>query len=438
MEHWVFIERTTERSHASFEEAQQNQPGQIFGQELTSKREEHPQKDQPNKDRQEREMVDIPEEKSVSAKKGVERRKRLPQREERLVMVTSEWDMVESKARTAPDGAPAEDNREWALRMENGKVASWAKGESSDSRGKNGVDGEEIGARRIGRGVVGSAEGHQEMGRTIVELGESRRVILCEEEADDSADETEGEWHNEAHWDDQQKSIVWCESAGYQRKNENLEDMDIYASSTKQHGKSFVVADEQKEQSRLEETVTKLCKEYIITDILMPDDHIEDLLEEPGRTTICTEEAGPSGLANEQLSSSVQMTTERNAEDLPLEDWGPPVLHFMLPTIIPLPVAAPRERGNQEISTDSNPTERILLQPNPRHHAAHYYDGSASPAESTSDTPGDLSSPDSGCEITLTDAVVTPDQHVCRGEGKGIDPAFCGPVVICLARQTPL
>ncbi|XP_018413180.1 PREDICTED: band 4.1-like protein 1 isoform X2 [Nanorana parkeri] len=407
MEHWVLIERTTERSYTSFEEAQKNQSVQISVQELSSKRAEHPQKDQPHKDREEREMVDLLEEKSVI--KGVERRIRLPRREERLVMVTSEWDVVESKARTAPDGAPAEDSREWALRMENGKVTSWGKVESSNLRGKNGVDGEDTGTRRIGRGVVGSAEGHQEMGRTIVELGKSRRVILCEDEADESADETEGEWHNEAHWDEQQKSLIWCDSAGYQTKDDNMEDMDIYATSNKQHGRFFVVSDDQKEQSQLGETVTKLCREYITTDILIPDDHNEDLLEEEhGRTTLSTEEAGPSGLANEQLSSSVQMTTEGNTEDLPLEDWGPPVLHFMLPTIIPLPVSFPRERGHQEISTDNNPNERILLQPNPGHHDAHYYEGDASPAESTSHTPGDLSSPDSGCEITLTDAASQP------------------------------
>ncbi|XP_077315196.1 band 4.1-like protein 1 isoform X1 [Lithobates pipiens] len=406
MEHWVFIERTTEKSPTPLEEVQKKQSVQISGQELSSKREELHQKDHHHKDREEREM-DLTEEKSVSLMKGVERRKRLPQREERLVMVTSEWDIVESKARTAPDGAPAEDGREWALRLENGKATSWGKGEPSDFRGKNGVNREETSTRRIGRGLVGSAEGHQEMGRTIVELGESRSVILCEDEADDSAEE--GEWHNEAHWEDQPKSLIWRESAGYQKKNKNLENMDIYASPNKQRGKHFVVSDDQKEQSQLGETMTKLSREYITTDILIPDDHNEDLIEEEhGRTIINTEEAGPSGLANEQLSSTVQMITERSTEDLPLEDWGPPVLHFMLPTIIPLPVAAPRERGHQELATDSNPTERILLQPNHSHHDAHYYEGDESPAESKTDTPGDLSSPDSGCEITLTDAVSQP------------------------------
>ncbi|XP_040186437.1 band 4.1-like protein 1 isoform X2 [Rana temporaria] len=406
MEHWVFIERPTEKSPTPLEEVQKMQSVQIPGQELSSNREEHPQKDHPHKDREEREMVHLPEEKSVSMMKGVERRKRLPRREERLVMVTSEWDIIESKARTAPDGAPAEDGREWALRLENGKATSWGKGEPSDLRGKNGVDREETSTRRIGRGFVGSAEGHQEMGRTIVELGESRRVILCEDEADDSAEE--GEWHNVAHWEDQPKSLIWCESAGYQNKKENLENMDIYASPNKL-GKHFVVLDDQKEKSQLEETMSKLSREYITTDILIPDDHNEDLIEEEhGRTIISTEEAGPSGLVNEQLSSTVQMTTERSTEDLPLEDWGPPVLHFMLPTIIPLPVAAPRERVHQELATDSNPTERILLQPNHSHHDAYYYEGNASPAESTTGTPGDLSSPDSGCEIMLTDAVSQP------------------------------
>ncbi|KAM5135725.1 band 4.1-like protein 1 [Mantella aurantiaca] len=406
MEHWVFIERTTGKSPTSLEEIQKKQSVQISGLELPSKREEHPQKDQSHKYKEEQEMVDLPEEKSVTVMKGVERRIRPPQREERLVMVTNEWDIVEGKARTAPDGAPADDSREWTLRMENGKVAFWEKGEPSDLRGKNGVDEEEAGTRRIGR-VAGSAEGHQEMGRTIVELGESRRVILCDDEADDSADETEGEWHNETHWDDQQKALIWCESAGYQKKTEDLENMEIYATTNKQYVKPFAFSDDQKEQSQLEETVTNPYREYTTTDILIPDDHNEDFIdEELGRTTISTDEAGPSGLANEQLSSSVQMTTDRNTDDL--EDWGPPVLHFMLPTIIPLPVAAPRERGHQEVAADSNPTERILLQQNPRHHDAHYYEGNASPAESTTDTPGDLSSPDSGCEITLTDAASQP------------------------------
>ncbi|KAM3923987.1 band 4.1-like protein 1 isoform 2-T3 [Leptodactylus fuscus] len=400
MEHWVLIERRTENSRASLEEVPKSQTVQISGQDLSPGREDHTQLP---KDREERETEDAHEEKgtekAVPVVKGVERRIRLTQREERLVMVTGEWDTVESKARTAPDGAPAEDSREWAIKMDNVKQGqAWSRGEE--------VDGEEPFIKRTERGGIasGSSERSHDMSRTIVEIGESRRVILCdEEEADDSADETEGEWNNETHWEDQHKTLIWCESSGYQqpKKPENIEETDICAPSSISNGI--------KEQYHQVETVKETLREYDTTDILMPDDHTEEMTEDGFATSMHnTEEVLASRLSNEPMSSSVQMTAERGAEDLPLEDWGPPVLHFMLPTIIPLPVSLPRERGHQEVVAASNPSERILVQPNPRHHAASYQEGPTSPAESTTDTPGDLSSPDSGCEITLTDAASQP------------------------------
>ncbi|XP_077107687.1 band 4.1-like protein 1 isoform X3 [Ranitomeya variabilis] len=405
MEHWVFIERSTENFNTSFEEVPKSQTVHISGQDLTPDMEEHFQLPI---DRVERETEDPHKEKgaetdkAVPVVKGVERRIRLTQREQRLVMVTGEWDTEESKARTAPDGAPADDSREWAIKMDNVKQGQvWSRGEE--------VDGEDPSIKWTERGLLasGSSERSHDMSRTIVEIGESRRVILCdEEEADDSADETEGEWNNDVHWEDQQKTLIWCESSGYQqpKKSENTEEMDIFTSFQHRHEQMQSVLNGRKE-SQHDETL----REYVTTDILMPDDHPEEIIEDgcaTGREN--TEEVLESKRPNEPLSSSVQMTAERGTEDLPLEDWGPPVLHFMLPTIIPLPVSLPRERGHQEPAAVSNQSEQILVQSNPRHHAGPYQEGNASPAESTTDTPGDLSSPDSGCEITLTDAASQP------------------------------
>ncbi|XP_069608411.1 band 4.1-like protein 1 isoform X3 [Ranitomeya imitator] len=405
MEHWVFIERSTENFNTSFEEVPKSQTVHISGQDLTPDMEEHFQLPM---DRVERETEDPHKEKgaetdkAVPVVKGVERRIRLTQREQRLVMVTGEWDTVESKARTAPDGAPADDSREWAIKMDNVKQGQvWSRGEE--------VDGEDPSIKWTERGLLasGSSERSHDMSRTIVEIGESRRVILCdEEEADDSADETEGEWNNDVHWEDQQKTLIWCESSGYQqpKKSENTEEMDMFTSFQHRHEQMQSVFNGRRE-SQHDETL----REYVTTDILMPDDHPEEIIEDgcaTGREN--TEEVLESKCPNEPLSSSVQMTAERGTEDLPLEDWGPPVLHFMLPTIIPLPVSLPRERGHQEAAAVSNQSEQILVQSNPRHHAGPYQEGNASPAESTTDTPGDLSSPDSGCEITLTDAASQP------------------------------
>ncbi|XP_069809453.1 band 4.1-like protein 1 isoform X1 [Dendropsophus ebraccatus] len=407
MEHWVFIERRTDNSDASLEELPKSLSVQISGQDLSPDREDHMQL---FKDREERETEDPHEEKGtnkvVPMVKGAERRIRLTQREERLVMVPGEWDTVESKARTAPDGAPADDNREWAIKMDNAKHGQvWSRGEE--------VDGEEPSIKQTERGMMvsGSSERPHDMSRTIVEIGESRRVILCdEEEVDDSADETEGEWNNDIHWEDQQKTLIWCESSGYQhpKPSDNADETDIRASSQHHHEqRQSSVFNGRKEESQ--QDVLETSREYVTTDILMPDDHAEEMTEDGCATSADnTEEAVAARLPNELMSSSVQMTAERGAEDLPLEDWGPPVLHFMLPTIIPLPVSLPRERGHQEVAAASNPSERILVQPNPRHHAAPYQEGNASPAESTTGTPGDLSSPDSGCEITLTDAASQP------------------------------
>lgn len=397
MEQWVFIERRTENSHASFEEVPKSQTVQISGQDLSPTGEDHMQLP---KDREERETEDPHEEKGtenvVPMVKGVERRIRLTKREERLVMVTGEWDTVESKARTAPDGAPADDSREWAIKMDNVKQGQiWSRGEE--------VDGEEPSIKRTGRevGASGSSERHRDISRTIVEIGESRRVILCdEEEADDSADETEGEWSNEVHWDEQQKTLIWCESSGYQqpKTSENIEETDMCASFQRHEKMQSSILNGRTEGRQQDETLMETLREYDTTDILMPDDHSEEMTEDGcAASTDNTEEATAPRLLNEP----------RGTEDFPLEDWGPPVLHFMLPTIIPLPVSLPREWGHQEVAAASNPSERILVQPNTRPHTASYQEGNASPAESTTDTPGDLSSPDSGCEITLTDAAVT-------------------------------
>ncbi|XP_071968220.1 band 4.1-like protein 1 isoform X2 [Engystomops pustulosus] len=404
MEHWVLIERRTENSHTSFEEVPTSETVQICGQDLSPNRDDHMQLP---KHREEREAENPYEEKGTEKVapmvKGVERRIRLTQREERLVMVTGECDIVEGKARTAPDGAPADDSREWAIKMDNVKQGqTWSRGEE--------VDGEEPYMKRSERGMVlsGSSERSHDMSRTIVEIGESRRVILCdEEEADDSADETEGEWNNDAHWEDQHKTLIWCESSGYQepQKPEDVEDTGI--SSHHHHHEQMQSC--RNLESYKDETLKEKVREYVTTDILMPEDHTEELTEDGCASSIDNEEeAVASRLSDESMSSRVQMTAERGTEDLPLEDWGPPVLHFMLPTIIPLPVSLPRERGHQEVAADSNPSERILVQPNPGPHAVSYQEGNASPAESATDTPGDLSSPDSGCEITLTDAASQP------------------------------
>ncbi|XP_073411410.1 band 4.1-like protein 1 isoform X3 [Dendrobates tinctorius] len=401
MEHWVFIERSTENFNTSFEEVPESQTVHISGQNLTPDMEEHFQL---RMDMMERETEDPHKEKgaetdkAVPMVKGVERRIRLTEREQRLVMVTGEWDTVESKARTAPDGAPADDSREWATKMDNVKQGQvWSRGEE--------VDGEELSIKWTERELLASGSSERShMSRTIVEIGESRRVILCdEEEADDSADETEGEWNNDVQWEDQQKTLIWCESSGYQqpKKSENTEEMDIFASFQHRHEQMQSVLNGRKE-SQHDETLW----EYVTTDILMPDDHPEEIIEDGCATG--RENTEVSKRPKEPLSSSVQMATERGTEDLPLEDWGPPVLHFMLPTIIPLPVSLPRERGHQEAAAVSKQSEQILVQPNPRQHAGPYQEGSASPAESTTDTPGDLSSPDSGCEITLTDAASQP------------------------------
>ncbi|XP_073539925.1 band 4.1-like protein 1 isoform X2 [Phyllobates terribilis] len=405
MEHWVFIERSTENFNTSFEEVPKSQTVHISGHDLSPDMEDHFQLPM---NRVERETEDphkekvIETDKAVPIVKGVERRIRLTQREERLVMVTGEWDTVKSKARTAPDGAPADDSREWAIKMDNVKQGQvWSRGEE--------VDGEEPSTKWTERGLLasGSSERSHDMSRTIVEIGESRRVILCdEEEADDSADETEGEWNNDVHWEDQQKTLIWCESSGYQqpKTSENTEEIDIFASFQHHHEQIQSVLNGRQE-SQHDETL----REYVTTDILMPDDHPEEIVED-GCATVRenTEELFESKCPNEPLSSSVLMTAEMGTEDLPLEDWGPPVLHFMLPTIIPLPVSLPRERGHQEAASVSNQSEQILVQTNPRHHASPHEEGNASPAESTTDTPGDLSSPDSGCEITLTDAASQP------------------------------
>ncbi|XP_069809458.1 band 4.1-like protein 1 isoform X2 [Dendropsophus ebraccatus] len=425
MEHWVFIERRTDNSDASLEELPKSLSVQISGQDLSPDREDHMQL---FKDREERETEDPHEEKGtnkvVPMVKGAERRIRLTQREERLVMVPGEWDTVESKARTAPDGAPADDNREWAIKMDNAKHGQvWSRGEE--------VDGEEPSIKQTERGMMvsGSSERPHDMSRTIVEIGESRRVILCdEEEVDDSADETEGEWNNDIHWEDQQKTLIWCESSGYQhpKPSDNADETDIRASSQHHHEqRQSSVFNGRKEESQ--QDVLETSREYVTTDILMPDDHAEEMTEDGCATSADnTEEAVAARLPNELMSSSVQMTAERGAEDLPLEDWGPPVLHFMLPTIIPLPVSLPRERGHQEVAAASNPSERILVQPNPRHHAAPYQEGNASPAESTTGTPGDLSSPDSGCEITLTDAARVSSREADEGRTAGEEEQSAG------------
>ncbi|XP_056405928.1 band 4.1-like protein 1 isoform X2 [Hyla sarda] len=409
MEHWVFIERRTENSDASFEEVPKSQTVQIFGQDLSPSREDPMQLP---KDREERE-TEVPHEekgtdKVVPMVKGAERRIRLTKREERLVMVPGEWDTVENKARTAPDGAPSDDSREWAVKMDNVKHGQvWSRGEE--------LDGEEPSIKRTERGMIasGSSERPHDINRTIVEIGESRRVILYdEEEADDSNDETEGEWNNDVHWEDQQKTLIWCESSGYQqpRISENVEEIDICASFPHHHEQmQSSVLNGRKDENQQDKKVMETLREYVTTDILMPDDYAEEMTEDGCATSEDnTEDALAARLPNELMSSSVQMMAERGAEDLPLEDWGPPVLHFMLPTIIPLPVSLPRERGHQEVAAASNPSERILVQPNPRHEAAPYQEENASPAESTTDTPGELSSPDSGCEITLTDAASQP------------------------------
>ncbi|XP_053309852.1 band 4.1-like protein 1 isoform X2 [Spea bombifrons] len=423
MEHWVFIERPSEKAKTSFGGVEKNVNAQRSGPDLSPEGEELSQNQLHPREKEEQKKCETHEERGadrpLQGAKGVERRIRLTQREERLVMVTSELDDVEHKARTAPDGAPAEDSRDWTVRVEKTEHGfGWMQGETSETRGEKAIDGEErTSSKTASGGVLVLGASNRSRGRGIMDYGESRRVIVCEDETDDSADDTEKEYPVGMHWNELERPLVWHESSGYQHKHVKEDDKDSSAKPHKQDEQISVP----EFNSRLEENKNtpeeaglppkrgkEAVQEYVTTNMLMLDSQLEDTSEDNlVRNAERREALEASSVMNEPLSSGVHVTVERNIEDPPFEDWGPPVLHFMLPTIIPLPVSLPRDRGHQEEASDRNPTERLLLQPNPRAPAAPSPGEDASPVDST-DTPGDISSPDSGCEITLTDAACQP------------------------------
>ncbi|CAH2292758.1 band 1 isoform X1 [Pelobates cultripes] len=425
MEHWVIIEKSSDSAQASFGEVGKKE-NVLAGADLSLKGEELSQiQEHLPWDREETVQEERGADKFVHSTKGVARRIRLTQREERLVMVTSELDDVdgvENKARTAPDGAPSENGRDWAIIVEKTDPSiAWIPGEKSEKREEKAIKGVEMtSSKRDRRG--GASDKAQGISCTFVEHVESRRVIVCEEETDDSAEELEKEYSIGSSWNDQERSLVWLESSGYQElSGEVKQDNRDGSAKSHQHGEEihFKELNRRENAGSLSGHATssllngrkEVNQEYVTTDLLMADLHSEEAREENQVTSMNRrEELEASAPRNEPLSSGVEVTVERGTDETPFEDWGPPVLHFMLPTIIPLPVSMPRDRGHQEAprSPVTNPTERILLQPNPRSPSVPYQGGDNSPVESTTDTPGDLSSPDSGCEITLTDAACQP------------------------------
>uniref|UniRef100_A0A8C5R9I0 Erythrocyte membrane protein band 4.1 like 1 n=1 Tax=Leptobrachium leishanense TaxID=445787 RepID=A0A8C5R9I0_9ANUR len=419
-EHWVFIERSSDSAQASFGEGGKKENA-ISGADMSHNGEELFQgQEHLPRSREEQGQQDTPEdrvmEKLGQSIKGTSRKLRLPQREERLVMVTTELDDVENKARTAPDGAPAEDNRDWTIIVEKSEASvDWISEDESGKKGKKTKVDERTSTKKDKQGASASGTSDRLQGicRTGMEQRESRRVIVCEEETDSSAVESEKEYSLKTKWSD--RPLVWHENSGYKQLGGQVKYNGNDRSATS-HKPGF------QERNTCEDEGYPLGQstsssgngskgtnqEYVTTDLMM-DSISEAVTEENYLTSMDRRELMEAGaVRNERQSSGVEVTVESGTEEPPFEDWGPPVLHFMLPTIIPLPVTLPRDRGHQEAAPVRNPTERILLRPNPHSPTDAYQGGDASPVESTSDTPGDLSSPDSGCEITLADAACQP------------------------------
>ncbi|KAM4622546.1 band 4.1-like protein 1 isoform 3-T3 [Discoglossus pictus] len=419
MEHWVFIERQAEKVQPTREEVGEQETIQPPKPDIRSAEEEPQKAEIILREQGEQWRGEAHEERDLEragqASRAVERRIRLTQREERLVMVTSEWDNVESKARTAPDGAPAEDSRDWVIKLEKTEqVTAWANGEGSDSRTENEEKREEIicPTRRSERrpGPQGTLERNKYEYRANMDLEDSRRLIVCEDETGDSGEDIDTLSPVGVTWEDQEKPLLWYENSGYQqlRTEERNEVKGSYVTFDQQVEQVHILEDEGSPKEKARGTI-ELSKEYVTIDVLKSDKldgevSEEDLVSDMDIRNMAVTSAMAGNLHSS--GSPLEVIAGRNNQESALEDWGPPVLHFMLPTIIPLPVLLPR--SHQEGPIQSNPTERMQLQPNSRPTMALGQVGDASPAESTTDTPGDLSSPDSGCEITLTDAACQP------------------------------
>ncbi|OCT57763.1 band 4.1-like protein 1 isoform X2 [Xenopus laevis] len=420
MEHWVFIERSSEKTQVSPGETAKNDTEQLPGIDLSNRDEESPLNEMLVSEVREESIkeevrVERVSEKPIQATRGAERRIRLTKREERLVMVASEWEDVNNKARTAPDGAPAEDSKGWTFKGDKIELtAAWSQGEEAHQKEKNSIEGKKTtfekseGSRKT---ELGASEKPKDICRGVLDLGESRRLIVCEEEAGDSAEETENEWPVGLTWEEQE-SPLWCESSGYQQlvKQEDQDITDSFASFNQQgqqmqFQKSGNKLKNNRGPSRLADSASNGRPEYILSKVsanLIRMDNPQEEKEEAHDTNMNREEK----TSNVSPSPGIRSVTERGRGKSTSEDWGQTDLHFMLPTIVPLPLTLAKNKKHQV--SDVNPTEQPLLEPNLRNHSSPQNAGDASPAESTTDTPGDLSSPDSGCEITLTDAACQP------------------------------
>ncbi|XP_053571974.1 band 4.1-like protein 1 isoform X4 [Bombina bombina] len=401
-EHWVFIERPADVVQSSPEEEGKKEKIQSPVPDIPSEKENHMYKEQTFQ-KKDVEQDERESERPENPPKAFERRIRLTEREERLVMVTSEWDDVEVKARTAPDGAPAEDNRDWVVKGENMESSIvWLKREISVPR----RDNEEKGEGNISHTMekeresvaLETSERDNGLSRSVVEL-KGARLLLSEEEASDAAEDVDIEW------DEQEKPLLWCENSGYQQlraqDNNKVKDSSAAPGNEQVH-----IMDTEEQVNSLDQARSltsereKFTQDYVTVDVIKLEKPEEDTIsEEYLRDTLVTSTGAGVVQATEH---PLEVTQSRDNEESALEDWGPPVLHFMLPTIIPLPVTT--HRNHQEESVYNNPSKRLLLQPSPQQHQG----GDASPVESTTDTPGDISSPDSGCEITLMDAACQP------------------------------
>ncbi|KAM4691084.1 band 4.1-like protein 1 isoform 3-T4 [Rhinophrynus dorsalis] len=430
MEQWVIIERPAKEGQVSPEDMGKKGNVQLPTPDMSPKGEDLQENGEKfSRERGEYRKWEAQEErrleKPLQAPKGVERRIRLTQREERLVMVASDKDDVESKARTAPDGAPAEYNKGWSFKGEKRELpAAWSQEEESEARGEKDV-GEKIPSMKKEDSeelALGAKEKVQCICRDIIELGESRRLIVCEDEAGDSAEDIEAEWPTGSTWGELKSPLLWCESSGYQQpvRQEPQEISDSNATSLQQEQQVHFLESSSRGKNKASppgqaKSSANSGIEFpqdFTTDMLMTEKHEEEVKEEDivSSTGGREEVVEASVVTNEPLSLDMQPVSEDGTEESSFEDWNPPVLHFMLPTIIPLPVTLSRDQHNQERAPNSNPTARLLFQHNPRHPLASPQAGDASPPESTTDTPGDLSSPDSGCEITLTDVACQPHE----------------------------
>ncbi|XP_075427987.1 band 4.1-like protein 1 isoform X6 [Ascaphus truei] len=400
-EHWVFIERQSpeEKDQASPEEAGKKESVQPSGPDTPPGDEEPPKHgEQLPKERGERGKVEFREERGTerpAQSRGTERRFRVTQREERLVMVTSNGGA--GKARTAPDGAPAEDFKDWPAKGDKAEAATaWGRGKVSEP-GEEMEGAVEMSFKHVredgGDNIVPPNIAKREPGvcQTIAELVD-RRHLASEEDTGDSDEEEGREWSVGVTWDEQDRHLLWCDRSGYELlgTQEEREPEDSSETCHEEMGSPLEPTGVDSERST-GQTVSSLGRTELT---LNPANDSEDEVMEDSSGT--------------SLARRDEMVVTTSSQGAALGDWDAPFHHFVLPTIIPLPVMQPGDRRHREEATDSNPTERLLLQPNPHAREAPCHGGDASPVESVTDTPGDLSSPDSGCEITLMGAACQP------------------------------